>query len=294
MKLAADLVQHWSVDPVLLGVLAAALALYLNGIRRRGAGGDGSTASGWGQRAAFLSSVAAFLVAACSPLDYYSAYLFWAHMIQHLFLLVLVPALLVLGAPWLPIWNGLPSAVRQRLKGPATAGLARPFRHRYVGPACALASFLLFIAGMWLWHWPPLYDLALNNEIIHDYGEHNTFLLVGTLFWLQVIPSPPFRPALGYVGRGLYMLAAIAQNVVLSMIIGFAPTPLYAPYADLASRPGGISALVDQQAGAAIMWSVGDLPYALTLMILIQVWLYRQLQEPVDDEPAALAAGRSA
>ncbi len=36
----------------------------------------------------------------------------WVHMIQHLFLLVIIAPLLVASAPLLPLWHGLPDRVR--------------------------------------------------------------------------------------------------------------------------------------------------------------------------------------
>jgi cytochrome c oxidase assembly factor CtaG len=56
------------------------------------------------------------------------------------------------------------------------------------------------------------------------------------------------------------------------MYLGFAQHPLYGAYAALAHRPGGISALADQQIGAGIMWTAGDMPFVLAIVILSQRW----------------------
>jgi cytochrome c oxidase assembly factor CtaG len=231
------------------------------------------------------------IVASCSPIDVYSAQLFWVHMVQHLLLLMLVAPLLVSAAPWLPLWYGLPAGLRRRIEGPAgnwTSFVA----HRW----WAAVFLLVFIIGTWIWHAPRLYDLALNNDTVHDYGEHNTFLLAGILFWLQIIPSAPFRPLLGTLGRGAFLLIAIVQNVVLSMVLAFAGRPLYAPYVELSHRPGGLTALVDQQLGAAIMWSIGDLPFVIALIALVVNLLNDELSEdPVEEprSPTAIAGGQA-
>ena len=52
-----------------------------------------------------------------------------------------------------------------------------------------------------------------------------------------------------------------------------APHPLYAHYATLAARPGGISALTDQQIAGGIMWVPGSLAYTLTWMVGFYRWL---------------------
>jgi cytochrome c oxidase assembly factor CtaG len=299
---AGDLLQNWSADPAVLGTCVIAFALWFRGRRHLRARGDFAAAGSpqglaWTDRPwyrpAFVAALVAMLAAACSPIDELSGELFWVHMVQHLILLMLVAPLLVLAAPWLPLWFGLPQKVRDAI-GRRFGRILRNLSSRLQGRMWALVSLLLFVLGMWIWHWPRLYDLALSNDILHDYGEHNTFLVVGLLFWLQVLPSPPFRPALGLAGRALYLVAAILQNVLLSVVLGFAPHPLYAPYAALAHRPGGLSALSDQQLGAAIMWSIGDLPFVLGLMGLIQVWLRVQMASAGPDGsnlPAATPEG---
>jgi Cytochrome c oxidase caa3 assembly factor (Caa3_CtaG) len=85
-------------------------------------------------------------------------------------------------------------------------------------------------------------------------------------------------------------------NVGLSIVLAFAQHPLYGPYAELAHRPGGISALADQQIGAGIMWAFGDLPLAIALALLVHGWLATQeartphLAELAADSPETLAA----
>ena len=228
----------------------------------------------------FLGAIFVFLLAASAPIDILSGRLFWVHMVQHLLLLVVMAPLLVAGAPLLPMWLGLPAWARrfvkasaQRKAGRAFYRLAYQVGHWLRQPAIAC---VLLILGTWVWHWPPLYDLALRNDAIHDWCEHVTFQAVSILFWTQVIPSPPLRPWLGYLGRIGYLGVAIAQNVVLAALLGFAQAPLYAPYAQLATLSGGFTALQDQQFGAGIMWTFGDLPFGIAFSILIQRWLDSQ------------------
>ena len=228
----------------------------------------------WLQRGIFfLCTIFFFLVAVSIPIDTLSSRIFWVHMIQHLLLLVVVPPLLVLSAPLIPLWLGLPNRVRKLIR---TYGVGRILYQigcwlRQPSITCGL-----LVVGVWIWHWPPLYDLALTNGLIHDWCEHTTFLAVSILFWTQVIPSPPLQPRASYPGRIGCVGVAIAQNVVLAVLIGFAPAPLYAPYAHLVVMPGGLSALQDQQIGAGIMWTFGDLPFGIAFSILVHRWLVLQ------------------
>lgn len=237
----------------------------------------------------FLGAVVAFLLAASAPIDILSSRLFWVHMVQHLLLLVVIAPLLVAGAPLLPLWLGLPRRARRLVKVAVKPRVWRAFYRvgQWLQQQPAISCGLL-IVGTWAWHWPPLYDLALTNYAIHDWCEHLTFLAVSMIFWAQVIPSPPFHPHLGYLGRIVCVGTAIAQNVALAALLGFAQVPLYAPYVHLGPGPGGLSALQDQQLGAGIMWTFGDVPLAIALSILV----YRWLDSQSDDASIALEAQR--
>jgi cytochrome c oxidase assembly factor CtaG len=105
-----------------------------------------------------------------------------------------------------------------------------------------------------------------------------------------VIPSPPLYPRLGYLGRMGCIGFAILQNFVLALLIGFAQAPLYAPYAHLATIAGGFSALQDQQFGAGIMWTFGDIPFGVALSILLQQWLISQSDDARITRPSLHSA----
>jgi cytochrome c oxidase assembly factor CtaG len=72
----------------------------------------------------------------------------------------------------------------------------------------------------------------------------------------------------------------MAQNIVLAAVLGFSQMPLYAPYVHLMTSVGGYSALQDQQLGAGIMWTFGDLPFGIALAGLVHLWLGSVLGEP--------------
>jgi cytochrome c oxidase assembly factor CtaG len=284
----------WPIPPtVLLGCLVAEI-LYFRGWRvlvkaeqakrtaRAKTAFTGSAAgayqwNSWLWRGTyFLGAIFVFLLASFAPIDILSSRLFWVHMIQHLLILVVMAPLLVAGAPLLPLWLGLPRWARRLVRASSmlkAGSLFHRFGHWLRQPAISCG---LLIIGMWAWHWPALYDLALTNAAIHDWCEHATFLAVSVLFWTQVIPSPPLRPRLGYPGRMMCVGIAIAQNLVLAVLLGFAQAPLYAPYAHLALGSGGLSALQDQQLGAGIMWTAGDFPFVGALCILVLRWLASQ------------------
>ncbi len=54
---------------------------------------------------------------------------------------------------------------------------------------------------------------------------------------------------------------------VLAVVLALAPHPLYSLLRPLASRPGGISAIADQQLAAGIMWVPGSITFLIVLFV---------------------------
>ena len=106
------------------------------------------------------------------------------------------------------------------------------------------------------------------------------------LFFKHLIPSPPLHAPLATPARALFAVAGMTVSWVLAVALAVAPSPLYPHYADLASRPGGISALADQQLAAGVMW----VPGSVTFLILVLVHVHRWLAAPPTSEPR-LASG---
>lgn len=242
---------------------------------RRAAVITGRPRSGEARRRAltFYAALVIILIALQSPLDSLSDKLFWAHMIQHLLLLVVAAPLIVLSQPWMSLWRPLPLGLRRTLARAVTGS-------RYMAPLRGLVRALTLPAVAWLvfnvnlvvWHMPGPYDATLSNTSLHVL-EHTTFLVFGVLFWAYAFGCPPARKRLSYGQRIAYLAAAAVPNIGLSMFLAFAQHPLYSHYTQLAQRPGGITALADQQLGAGIMWTAGDLPFALAIAWLVHRWL---------------------
>src|SRR5450759_1554135 len=57
------------------------------------------------RNAAFYTAMAVLVIALNSPLDALSEQLFWAHMVQHVLLLLVAPPLIVLARPWVRLWR---------------------------------------------------------------------------------------------------------------------------------------------------------------------------------------------
>ena len=116
-------------------------------------------------------------------------------MIEHILIGFFAPILIVAGAPWLPLLHGLPvgTAATTRSAPFSSDASRQPLRavgRFVVNPWTALISFNLVMV---LWHVPALFDAAEENQTVHIWLMHASFFVTGVLFWLQIIPSYPFR-----------------------------------------------------------------------------------------------------
>ena len=212
--------------------------------------------------AAFYGGIAVIVIALDTPIDAYADKLFWVHMLQHVLLLTAAPPLLVLGRAWPRLWQPLPVAVTRAGARVFVLGapLARP-----------LPSLLLASATLGVWHVPQLYDVTLRSEVVHQV-EHLTFVVTAIMFWAAVLGAPPLRERLDDARRCFYLVLAMVPGWILAIVLAFARTPLY-DYDKLAHRPGGISALADQQLGAGVMWVPGSIAYTVAACWFLYLWL---------------------
>ncbi len=88
-----------------------------------------------------------------------------------------------------------------------------------------------------------------------------------------MLDSPPLHPRLGALWRAAYATAGAATGWVLALVLALAQTPLYPAYVSVAHRPGGISALGDQELAAGVMLGLGGIPFALAVFVLVYQWL---------------------
>jgi len=240
----------WNADPAVLAGLVLAALVYARLAHRFPARGR--------QAAYFWAGLLVAALALLSPLDTGANYLFTLHMAQHMLLLLVAPALMALAVP--------PSLLGWVYQRPA---LRRVFRALWA----AIPAFVLFNGILLFWHIPAAYDATLRAPWVHA-AEHATFVAAGLVFWGVIVsPAPVFvRAPLGL--RLALLVGADIVNFVLGFALTFAGRPFYLPYA-LAPRLWGLTPLEDLKLGGALMWVMGQMMYAVPVLILINVILWR-------------------
>lgn len=213
----------------------------------------------------YVAGILVLLVALLSPLHTLGdTYLFSAHMLQHLLLLLVVPPLLLWGLPAALVRSWLDVALVHRLE----QVLGKP-----------VVAWVLSIGTMFVWHLPTLYEAALRHESLHII-EHLSFLVTATIFWWPII-APAKERRLQPLVAVVYLFTAMLASSVLGIILTFAAPGLYPaylhPYDQLDILPllrtqWGLTPAVDQQLGGLLMWVAGGLVYFCAAMGMLARW----------------------
>ncbi len=245
----------WSLQPVVVLALAAAAVAYARVYRRAAARSSTSApnASHWVPYAAGLLTLAVALLSPLDPIG--DRYLLSAHMMQHVLLSDIAPALIVLGlrAPILPLGlsrNALTAVAPGRPSGRLLARLTSPW-----------LAIPLWVAATWVWAIPSVFDYAAQHQVVHAI-EHATLFYTGLAMWWLIIDPLP-RARLRPNGQRLALLGftRLASACICLPLTWLAVTeyPLYAG----APRAYGLSAINDQHLAGAAMCFIEFLVFGI-------------------------------
>src|SRR5262249_47958308 len=221
------LTTAWTWNSIVLGLVILSCVIYWLVFRRRG------------RALYFAGAIVVFLLALVSPLSALAnGYVFSAHMVQHILLLLVVP--------WLPL-----------LILPRSFSLGSPLsqlNYPFVGWAAG-------VGAMWLWHAPALCNAAATSGSVSAI-QTTSLLLMGTLFWWQVL-APREEQRLSPPAAIIYLFAACTACSALGIILTFAPVSICPVYQQPVDRLGilstirgdwGLTSDRDQQIGGLLMW----------------------------------------
>jgi cytochrome c oxidase assembly factor CtaG len=255
---------HWTFSLPILIPIAAVAWIYLRRFAevRRTVGKRGASAR---HLAAFIAAIVVMLVALVSPLDGLGEdYLFSAHMLQHLLLGDIAPLLLLLSL----------SRVIMR---PLTRRLQT--LEQALGPLAHPASALvLWLALVYFWHIPSLYNGALEHSGVHAI-QHVSFFAAGTLVWWPLIQPVPMRNRLQGMWTIAYIGVAKLGLASLGMYLTWTGSVAYSYYLHV-PRIWGLSAISDQNVGGAIMM----VEQSVVLVTVMAVLFGRMLAQSEQDE----------
>jgi cytochrome c oxidase assembly factor CtaG len=244
----------WTFQPVVVIVLIAAAYLYARMYRR--AASRSASPPGIGHWLPYGAGLLTLAIALLSPLDPIGdQYLLSAHMMQHVLLSDIAPALLVLGlrAPLLPLGlsrNALMAVAPGRPSGRLLARLTSPW-----------LAIPLWVAATWVWAIPSVFDYAAQHQVVHAF-EHATLFYTGLAMWWLIIDPLP-RARLRPNGQRLALLGFTRlASACICLPLAWITTTQYSLYAG-APRAYGLSAINDQHLAGAAMCFIEFLVFGI-------------------------------
>jgi putative copper resistance protein D len=276
-------------DLFLLTAVVVGIGAYLAGVRRmRGAGHPWPV----GRTASWVGGLLLFGAITGLGVARYAYVLFSVHMVQHMVLTMVVPILLVGGAPVTLALRTLRRPADPQVRG-AREWLLVVLHSRYLRflshPLVALAIYVLSLYGLYmggLLGTVMRYHLGHLAMLVH-------FVLAGyLLFWVLIGTDPGRRrvhPALLTVVHFLAMAAhAFFGFVLLQQTYVIAADWYTAVHPAWAS-----SLLADQRLGAGLAWGLGEAPAVVVMLILVRQWIRSDEREQARLDRAADRADAS-
>lgn len=286
---AARLVGDPLPDLFLLTAVAVGIGAYLAGVRRMRRAGNpwpAARTASWAGGLLLLWAITGLGVAR------YAYVLFSVHMVQHMVLTMVVPILLVGGAPVTLALRALRRPADPQVRGAREwllvvlhSRLMRVLSH----PLVALGVYVLSLYGLYmggLLGTLMRYHLGHLAMLVH-------FVLAGyLLFWVLIGVDPGRRrvhPALLTVVHFLAMAAhaffgfvLLQQTYVIAGDWYTAVHPAWAP-----------SLLADQRVGAGLAWGLGEAPAVVVMLLLVRQWIRSDEREQARLDRAADRADAS-
>ncbi|OBF52742.1 cytochrome c oxidase assembly protein [Mycolicibacterium monacense] len=258
----------WRFD-LILGSAAIILALvYLAGwwrLRRRG--------DAWpaGRTVAWLLGCATLLITTSSGLGRYMPAMFSVHMVAHMLLSMLVPILLVLGAPVTMALRALPVAGKGKPPGPREwllAALHSRVSRVLTHPIVALA---LFVAGFYGLYFGGLFEAAVDDHAAHVVMNIH-FLLSGYLFYWVVIGVDPTPRRIPQLAKLAIVFASLPLHAFFGVVLMGMNSVLAEDFYRSLHLSWHNDLLADQKLGGSIAWAAGEIPLVLVLLALLIQW----------------------
>jgi cytochrome c oxidase assembly factor CtaG/putative copper export protein len=289
----ARVLFDWRFD-LIFGTAAVVMALlYLVGARRLRRRGDA-----WpvGRTLGWLCGCAALLFATSSGLGRYMPAMFSMHMVAHMLLSMLVPILLVLGAPVTLALRALPTAgrgeppgLREWLLAALHSRVSRFLTHPIV-------ATVLFVVGFYGLYFGGIFEAAVSNHAAHVLMNVH-FLLSGYLFYWVVIGIDPTPRQIPQLAKVAMVFASLPLHAFFGVVLMGMQTVLGETFYRSLQLSWHNDLLGDQRLGGGIAWAAGEVPLVVVMIALLIQWrrsdqrTAKRLDRAADrDDDADLAA----
>jgi cytochrome c oxidase assembly factor CtaG len=222
----------------------------------------------WTRTVSFLAGCLVLAAVTGLAIDSYGYRLFSAFMFQHLTLSILVPPLLVLGAPGRLLLRSTPHrGVGRYVLIAALGGLRCRVSRIVLNPGFTIPVFLLSYYGLYL---SDLFDAAAASVVGHV-ALQVFFLVSGLLFILPILSTGPLPVRQSNLGRFFDIFLEMPLHVFIGVILMMAPRPLTVTFANPPAT-WNVDPVADQGIAGALAWSYGEPVALLTTLIFAVRW----------------------
>jgi len=258
---------EWNVDLLWALVCAFGIFFYVAGVVRLHRRGDGWSL---GRTVSWVAGMLVLFYVTNGAPNVYEPYLFSAHMLSHMVLGMVIPVLLVPGAP---VTLAL-RAIRKRTDG--TRGprewimilVHSRYAHVISNP---IVAAVLFAGSLFVFYYTSLFSWATTTHLGH-YWMIVHFLIVGYLFVQSMIGIDPVKGRLPYPLRIVVLLATMGFHAFFGIGIMTATGLFLADWYGAMGRTWGVTPMQDQYAAGGIAWSVGEIPTVAMAIVVAIMW----------------------
>ncbi len=264
----ARILFDWRFDLIFGTAAIVFAALYVAAVVRLRRRGDS-----WppGRTVAWLLGCLALLFVTSSGVGRYMPAMFSMHMVAHMGLSMLVPILLVLGAPVSLALRALPAAGRNDPPGMREwllAALHSRFSRFLTNPVVATA---LFVAGFYGLYFSNLFDTTVSSHAGH-LAMNVHFLLSGYLFYWIVIGVDPTPRPIPPLAKVAVVFASLPLHAFFGVVMMGTRKVLGADYYRSLGLSWHTDLLGDQRLGGGIAWAAGEMPLVIVMIALLVQW----------------------
>jgi cytochrome c oxidase assembly factor CtaG/putative copper export protein len=280
---AARLIGQPLPDMFFLAIAVAGIGAYLIGVRRLRRAGHT-----WpiGRTTAWLGGMVTLAAITSTGLARYAYVLFSVHMVQHMVLSMVVPILLVLGAPVTLALRALRRPADPEVRGAREwllVMLHSPVARFVTHPLVALAIYVSSLYG--------LYFSGLLGTLMRYHVGHLAmvahFVLAGYLLFGVLIGADPGRRRVHPAMLTMIHFLAMVAHAFFGFVLLQANTVIGLDWYAAVHPPWASPLLADQKLGAGLAWAFGELPAAVVVLILIRQWIRSDEREQARLDRAA-------
>ncbi len=264
----------WDVDILWLTISLLGIAVYLNGVRNLTARGDKWPVA---RTLSWVTGMLVLLYVTNGAPNAYQEYLFSVHMVGHMMLSMLVPVLLVPGAP---------VTLLSRAQAPRTDGskglrewvlwaVHTPYAWLISHPLFAGLNFALSLV---MFYYTPLFRWATEQHLGHQWMIVH-FLITGYLFVqsLMGVDPQPHKPA--FPVKLMLLIGTMAFHAFFGLGLMNEQSLLLADWFGSMGRTWGDTPLADQAVGGAFAWGVGEIPTLIITLVVVYQWSQSDVRE---------------